>query len=168
VELFHLLLHAGSSRRFPKTTTPEEEPVSMSEAARQLGVTPSTVYRWINDGLVPAEQLTPGAPWRIRMTDRIRALIAQDAPDGWVPVQVATRALGISRPTLLQRVKRGELRAVHIRAGRKKSLRIELPTPRTACSSPSPTVKEQCDDRSIMMVQSLHEADGAIELVRPA
>jgi excisionase family DNA binding protein len=113
----------------PGPTTPEEEPVSLSEAARQLGVVPSTVYRWINDGLVPAEQLTPGAPWRIRMTDRIRALVAQDAPDGWVPVQVATRALGISRPTLLQRVKRAELRAVHIRAGRKKSLRIELPTP---------------------------------------
>jgi excisionase family DNA binding protein len=115
--------------RDPKPTTPEEEPVSMSEAARQLGVTPSTVYRWINDGLVPAEQLTPGAPWHIRMTDHIRALVAQDAPDGWVPVQVATRALGISRPTLMQRVKRGELRAVHIQAGRKKSLRIELPAP---------------------------------------
>jgi excisionase family DNA binding protein len=115
--------------RQPKTTTPEEEPVSMSEAARQLGVTPSTVYRWINDGLVPAEQVTPGAPWRIRMTDHIRALVAENAPDGWVPVQVATRTLGISRPTLLQRVKRGELRAVHVRVGRKKSLRIELPAP---------------------------------------
>jgi len=30
---------------------------------------------------------------------------------------------------VLQRVKRGDLRAVHIRAGRRKGLRIELPTP---------------------------------------
>jgi hypothetical protein len=33
----------------------------------------------------------------------------------------------VSRQTVLQRVKRGELRAVHIRAGRRKGLRIELP-----------------------------------------
>jgi hypothetical protein len=44
-------------------------------------------------------------------------------------VQVATAALGVSRQTVLQRVKRGELHAVHIRTGRRKGLRIELPAP---------------------------------------
>jgi hypothetical protein len=44
-------------------------------------------------------------------------------------VQIATATLGVCRQTVLQRVKRGELRAVHIRAGRRKGLRIELPTP---------------------------------------
>ena len=38
-------------------------------------------------------------------------------------------AYGVSRQTLLQRVKRGELRAVHVRTGRRKGLRIEPPTP---------------------------------------
>jgi hypothetical protein len=44
-------------------------------------------------------------------------------------MQDATRTLGVSRQTVLQRGKRGELRAIHIRSGRRKGLRIELPTP---------------------------------------
>jgi hypothetical protein len=40
----------------------------------------------------------------------------------------ATLAHSVSRQTLLQRVKRGELRAVHVRTGRRKGLRIEPPT----------------------------------------
>jgi DNA invertase Pin-like site-specific DNA recombinase len=105
------------------------EAMSVHQAAAELGITASTLYRWLNDGYVPGEQITPGAPWRIRLTDSIRALVADDAPAGWVPVQVATTALGVSRQTVLQRVKRGDLRAVHIRAGRRKGLRIELPAP---------------------------------------
>ncbi len=41
----------------------------------------------------------------------------------------ATLAHGVSRQTLLQRVKRGELRAVHVRTGRRKGLRIGPPPP---------------------------------------
>jgi predicted site-specific integrase-resolvase len=41
----------------------------------------------------------------------------------------ATLALGVSRQTVLQRVKRGELEAVHVRSGRRKGLRIKLPAP---------------------------------------
>jgi DNA invertase Pin-like site-specific DNA recombinase/transposase-like protein len=108
---------------------PDGEVMSVHQAAAELGITASTLYRWLNDGIVPGEQITPGAPWRIRLTPSIRELVADNAPAGWVPVQVATAALGVSRQTVLQRVKRGELRAVHIRAGRRKGLRIELPTP---------------------------------------
>ncbi len=106
---------------------PDGEVMSVHQAAAELGITASTLYRWLNDGYVPGEQITPGAPWRIRLTSAMRALVADDAPAGWVPVQVATAALGVSRQTVLQRVKRGDLRAVHIRAGRRKGLRIELP-----------------------------------------
>ena len=106
---------------------PGGEMMSVHQAAAELGITASTLYRWLNDGFVPGEQITPGAPWRIRLTESIRDLVADDAPAGWVPVQVATATLGISRQTVLQRVKRGELRAAHIRAGRRKGLRIELP-----------------------------------------
>jgi DNA invertase Pin-like site-specific DNA recombinase len=104
-------------------------PITVAEAARQLGVVASTLHRWINDGFIPGEQLTPGAPWQIRLTDDIRSLFADDAPPGWVAMQDATRALGVSRQTVLQHVKRGELRAIHIRSRRRKGLRIELPTP---------------------------------------
>ena len=108
---------------------PDGEVMSVHQAAAELGITASTLYRWLNDGFVPGEQVTPGAPWRIHLTESIRNLVADDAPAGWVPVQVATTSLGVSRQTVLQRVKRGELRAVHIRAGRRKGLRIELPAP---------------------------------------
>jgi excisionase family DNA binding protein len=106
---------------------PDGEVMSVHQAAAELGITASTLYRWLNDGFVPGEQITPGAPWRIRLTQSIRDLVADDAPVGWVPVQVATASLGVSRQTVLQRVKRGDLRGVHIRAGRRKGLRIELP-----------------------------------------
>jgi excisionase family DNA binding protein len=38
----------------------------------------------------------------------------------------ATKRLGVSRQTVLQRVKRGELQAIHIRLGRRKGLRIKV------------------------------------------
>lgn len=103
--------------------------LNVTAAAKQLAIAPSTLLRWLNDGFVPGEQITPGAPWRIRLTDQLHSMLVDDAPEGWVAVQYATRALGISRQTVLQRVKRGELRAVLTRTGRRKGLRIELPTP---------------------------------------
>jgi DNA invertase Pin-like site-specific DNA recombinase len=111
---------------------PNREPadgpaVSIAEAARELGVVPSTVHRWVNDGFIPAEQTTPGAPWRIRLTDELRARFVEHSPDGYLPMLETTHTLGLSRQTVLQRVKRGELDAVHVRAGRRKGLRIRVP-----------------------------------------
>ena len=105
------------------------ELLNVSQAARELQIAPSTLLRWLNDGFVAGEQVTPGAPWRIRLTDELRGMLADDTPDGWVAIHYATRALGVSRQTILQRVKRGELRAVLTRTGRMKGLRIELPRP---------------------------------------
>ena len=101
----------------------------MADAAHELGLAPSTLHRWLNDGFIAGEQLTPGAPWRIRLTDDIRALFVDDAPDGWLAMLEATLAYGVSRQTMMQRVKRGELQAVHVRTGRRKGLRIQPPTP---------------------------------------
>ena len=100
----------------PQDAPADPEPVSIIEAARELGVAASTVHRWINDGFIPAEQTTPGAPWRIRLTDELRARFVEHTPDGYLPMLEATHALGVSRQTVLQRVKRGELDAVHVRA----------------------------------------------------
>jgi hypothetical protein len=108
--------------------TPTDTPlVTVAVAARELGVVPSTVHRWINDGFIPAEQTTPGAPWRIWLTADLRARFVEHTPDGYLPMLEATHALGVSRQTLLQRVKRGDLDAVHVRAGRRKGLRIRVP-----------------------------------------
>jgi DNA invertase Pin-like site-specific DNA recombinase len=111
----------------PSPTSPEGELVNMHRAAEILGVAPSTLHRWLHDGFIAAEQLTPGAPWHIRITDELRSRFVEKAPDGYVPMLEATHILGVSRQTVLQRVKRGELQAVHVRLGRRKGLRIKLP-----------------------------------------
>ena len=108
---------------------PEGELLNVTAAARQLKIAPSTLLRWLNDGFVAGEQVTPGAPWRVRLTDQLRGMLADTAPDGWVPLGYATQALGVSRQTVLQKVKRGELRAILTRTGRRKGLRIEVPQP---------------------------------------
>ena len=120
----------GIPRHQPATSAPAEgELLNVAQAARQLGIAPSTLLRWLNDGFIAGEQVTPGAPWRIRLTDQLRGMLADTTPDGWVALHHASRTLGISRQTVLQKVKRGELRAVLTRTGRRKGLRIEIPTP---------------------------------------
>jgi DNA invertase Pin-like site-specific DNA recombinase/uncharacterized protein YndB with AHSA1/START domain len=121
--------HWGIPCHQPSDKVQEGALLNVTQAARQLGIAPSTLLRWLDDGFVAGEQLTPGAPWRIRLTDQLRGMLVDDAPEGWVAMQYATRALGVSRQTVLQRVKRGELRAVLTRTGRRKGLRIEVPTP---------------------------------------
>ena len=88
---------------------------------------PSTLHRWLQDGFIRGEQLTPGAPWQIRLTDELRACFTEEAPSGWLPMWDAMKVLGVSRQTVLQRVKRGQLRAVHVHRGRQPGLRIEVP-----------------------------------------
>jgi DNA invertase Pin-like site-specific DNA recombinase len=120
----------GIPRHQPATSAPAEgELLNVAQAARQLNVAPSTLLRWLNDGFIAGEQVTPGAPWRVRLTGQLRGMLTDSAPDGWVPLGYASQALGVSRQTVLQKVKRGELRAVLTRTGRRKGLRIEIPTP---------------------------------------
>ena len=98
----------------------------MQAAADQLGVAASTLLRWLADGFVGGEQVTPGAPWRIRMTQELKKRIVPDVPPGYVTVFQAMRILGLSRQTIMQRVKRGELDVVHVSRGRQKGLRIRV------------------------------------------
>jgi DNA invertase Pin-like site-specific DNA recombinase len=111
----------------PASDPQEGELLTVAGAAAELGLAPSTLHRWLNDGFIKGEQITPAAPWRIRLTPEIRALFVDDAPDGWLAMLEATLAYGVSRQTLMQRVKDGRLRAVHVRTGRRKGLRIEPP-----------------------------------------
>ena len=110
----------------PPAEQPDGELLSVRQAARVLGTAPSTLHRWVNDGFIAGEHPTPGAPWRIRITDALRRIFVDSTPDGYVAMQVATQRLGVSRQTVLQRVKRGELDAVLVRRGRCKGLRIKV------------------------------------------
>jgi DNA invertase Pin-like site-specific DNA recombinase len=107
---------------------PEGELLNIKQAAVALGVAASTIHRWLNDGIIAGEQLTPGAPWRIRLTDELRKRVAEEAPDGYLTVYQTMRLLGVSRQTVWQRVKRGEIDAIHVKQGRKKGLRLKLLT----------------------------------------
>jgi hypothetical protein len=114
----------------PVTVTPGGEDVtvvSLAAAASLLGVSAPTVYRWLADGFVTGEQLTPGGPWHIRVTDEMRERVAPDVPEGWLGLDGAAKALGVSRQTVLDRVKRGQLRAVYVNRGRRGGLAIEVP-----------------------------------------
>ncbi len=110
----------------PKTVAAEGELLGIKKAASALGVAPSTIHRLLNDGIIPGEQLTPGAPWHIRLTKDVIAKFNHDAGEGFMPMREAMRALNVSRQTVLQRVKRGELEAVHVTRGRQKGLRIKV------------------------------------------
>ena len=100
--------------------------VSIGEAARQLGVSSATIYRWLCDGFVTGEQLTPGAPWQIRVGQQLRDMVRRRAPDGWLPLSQAASHLGVARQTVLNKVQRGELNAVYLAQGRRKGLRIQV------------------------------------------
>ncbi len=125
--------HVGNLRRQwkipcfePSDATAEGEPLTIKKAAATLGVAASTLHRLLNAGIIPGEQPTPGAPWRIRLTDDVRSRFHGDAGEGFLPTREAMKALGVSRQTIWQRVKRGELQAVHVMRGKQKGLRIKV------------------------------------------
>ncbi len=100
--------------------------VSIAEAARQLAVSSATIYRWLRDGFVTGEQLTPGAPWQIRVDQQLRDRVRPQAPDGWLPLGQAAARLGVARQTVLNKVQRGELTTIYLTQGRRKGLRIQV------------------------------------------
>ncbi len=123
----------GNLRRYwkiPRFERPSEQPagelVNVKQAAKILGVVTATVHRWLADGFIAGDQITPGAPWRIQLTEELRNRFVEEAPEGYLPMLEATKILGVSRQTVLQRVKRGELDAVHVRRGKRKGLRIKV------------------------------------------
>jgi hypothetical protein len=101
--------------------------VSIAEAETLLGTSRATLYRWLASGFIHGEQHGPGDPWRIRIDPELRANITPDTPDGWVGLEQAARRLGVAKQTVLDRIRRGELNAVHVNRGQRKGLAIQLP-----------------------------------------
>jgi DNA invertase Pin-like site-specific DNA recombinase len=118
--------YRGIPRYQPPASPPDGELVSIRKAAQILGMNTSSIHRWLADGFIAGEQVTPGAPWQIRIDEELRSRIVQQAPPEYLPMLEATLKLGVSRQTVLQRVKRGEIEAVLVRQGRRKGLRIKV------------------------------------------
>ena len=105
-------------------------PVSVREAAQELGVHEDTVYRWIRAGLLPvADPGVEGAPLRVCMTDEVRGRFRPDGPEGFVPVATATRRLGVTRQTIWNRIRTGRMESCHVTRGRRRGLYVRLPEP---------------------------------------
>ena len=90
----------------PPPPDPDSHTMTIKQAATELGVCHTTVYRWLRAGLLPGEQVTPNAPWRVRLTDEIRAQFVPAVPDGYLPLDEAAKRLGVARQTVLHQVQR--------------------------------------------------------------
>ena len=126
------LLNCQNKNHSPKctrviVTDPRQGPFNAEQAAHELGVAMGTVHRWLRDGILAGEQLTPGAPWRIVLTDDVRDRLAgTQAPEGWVGVSEAGRRLGVSKPLVAYWVKSGKLTAKRVTVGKRKCWRIDI------------------------------------------
>jgi DNA invertase Pin-like site-specific DNA recombinase len=121
------------SRQIPafrsESVTPADDDaavVGISRAEQILGVSKVTIYRWLREGFIAGEQLTPEGPWHIRIDAVMRAKVVAEVPEGWVSLDRAAVVLGVARQTVLDRIRRGELGAVHVNRGRRRGLAIEI------------------------------------------
>jgi predicted DNA-binding transcriptional regulator AlpA len=105
--------------------------VTVPQAAELLGISKHTIYRWLREGFITGEQLTPAAPWHIRIDQALRDRIRPEAPDGWLPLDQAAHTLGIARQTVLHKVQRGQLQAIYVNRGRRQGLRIQVKSDQT-------------------------------------
>ena len=99
---------------------------SAQEAARELGVSRATVYRWVKQGFLVGEQEVPGAPLRVRLDDRLRERLCERVPEDYVPHAQALRVLGVSRETMRQRIASGGYETRCIPRGPSRGLYVKL------------------------------------------
>lgn len=118
--------------------------VTINEAERRLGVSRVTLYRWLRDGFIVGEQPTMNAPWRIRIDQQLLDKIKPEVPEGWVGLNEAADILGIARQTVLHKVQRGELQAVHVNRGKRKGLRIKVSSEQAGLFDTPEQRSQQC------------------------
>jgi len=125
--------HVRQQHGIPAAPRPDPERglLTIEQAANELGVSNATIYRWLRAGLLPGEQTTPHAPWRIRLTNELRTRFVPEVPDGYLPLAKAAKRLGCARQSVLHKVQRGELDAVQVVNGQRKGLRIKVTGPGT-------------------------------------
>lgn len=111
---------------YRKANDQREGTCSVDEAAKILGVAHHTVYLWIQEGLLKADQITSGAPWAVYLSDADkRRLGAHDAPAGWLSLKSTIARFRVSKQTVLNWVKHGKVRYVYVTKGRRRGLRID-------------------------------------------
>jgi DNA invertase Pin-like site-specific DNA recombinase len=99
---------------------------TVEQTAKLFEVNPATVYHWLKLGVLIGEQITPQAPWAIRITDDDRSRLAPDVPSGWLSLADAARELAVSKQTLLNWVKARKIAYVYVVKGRRSGLRFDV------------------------------------------
>ena len=111
----------------PRARDEREGPFTLDQAAHELGVSVATVQRWLREGLLAGQQSVPGAPWRIVLSEEVRRrLDGGDTPAGWVGLNEAARRLGLGQSHVAYLVKRGQLKAVRTKVGKRECWRIDV------------------------------------------
>jgi excisionase family DNA binding protein len=114
---------------YRETNDRDRNTCTVNEAAKRLDVHQQTIYLWIRQGLLKADQVMAGSPWSIYLDDDdVRRLTAADAPKGWLPLQQAAKALGLTPQAVANQVKSGKLDFVYVTRGRVNGLRIRVPS----------------------------------------
>ena len=105
----------------------DEHVYTVEQAAERLGISRRTVVHWIERGLLQGSQITPGAPWRVELTEEdCRRLTAGDAPAGWLSLKAAAQALGISQQSVVNKLNSGELEGIRVPVGARTAWRIRV------------------------------------------
>ena len=104
-----------------------QKPSPLRFVHNQVGLSRRTVVHWIESGLLKGSQITPGAPWRVELTDAVcRRLKTGDAPEGWMTLKAAALALGVSQQTVVKKLNTGELEGIRVQAGARTAWRIKV------------------------------------------
>ena len=83
----------------------------------------------LNHESLPEEQVTPGAPWRIRLTAAVRRLFVDWAAAGYVAKHVARARLTVQRATVTDWIQRDKLKSVVLQRKRGIGWRVRIPNP---------------------------------------
>jgi DNA invertase Pin-like site-specific DNA recombinase/transposase len=102
------------------------ETYTVEQAARLFNVSPPTIYSWLNLGVLVGEQITPGAPWAIAISEADRRRLVAHVPPGWRSIDDAAAELAVSKQTILNWVKAKKVRYAYVTHGRRRGLRIDV------------------------------------------
>ena len=89
----------------------------------------STLNRWIQEAFVAVEGPAPAAPWLVRVDAALRSRVCESVPEGFVAAAEARKRLRVSRQTLWDRIRSGQLEARRIVRGPRKGLYVQLDEP---------------------------------------
>lgn len=127
-------LHSITPCKAPKEST--RGTYTAQQAARELNVSIPTILRWIDEGFLPAERVSPYAPWQIRIPAEVRLATAERAPRGWVSVRKAAAVLEVTSRDVLQWIRTGRIQAMLSGVGRRKGVRVNIKGVRRAKDEP--------------------------------